>query len=104
MRPQNGLDTSLIRANTETTAPTSRWLTSKLRAKTGSTGTSTPKPTATQNAIRPSTMTSRGRVLRRRSHADGAFAQVTDLFCLITRLFRERGCDGAGLRWARVRE
>ncbi len=60
-RPQNGLATSLIRANAEITAPTWRLLTPKLRAKTGRTGTRTPKPTATQNAISPSTYTSRGR-------------------------------------------
>ena len=35
------------------TAPTSELPTPKLRANTGSTGTSTPNPTATQKAIRP---------------------------------------------------
>ena len=54
-RPQNGLDTSRIRANAEMTAPTWRLFTPKLRANTGSTGTRTPKPTATQKATSPST-------------------------------------------------
>ena len=46
------------------TAPTAVLPTPKLRANTGSTGTSTPNPTATQNAITPRTRTSRGRVVR----------------------------------------
>ena len=54
-RPQKGLQASRIRANAETTAPTSKLPTPKLRAKTGRTGTRTPKPTATQKAIRPRT-------------------------------------------------
>ena len=54
-QPQNGLETRRIRANAEITAPTSVFPTPKLRAKTGNTGTRTPKPTATQNATRPRT-------------------------------------------------
>ena len=54
-QPQKGLEIRRIRANAEMTAPTSVFPTPKLRAKTGSTGTRTPKPTATQNATRPST-------------------------------------------------
>ena len=73
MRPQNGAVTRRIRANTETTAPTARLSTPKLRAKTCNTGINTPKPTATQNAISPSTMTSRGiRVERSRRSQLGA--------------------------------
>ena len=53
IRPHSGLDTRRIRAKAEMTAPTSKLPTPKLRANTGSTGTSTPKPTATQNAMRP---------------------------------------------------
>ena len=54
-QPQNGLETRRIKANAEMTAPTSVFPTPKLRAKTGSTGTRTPNPTATQNATRPNT-------------------------------------------------
>ena len=54
-QPQKGLEIKRIRANAEMTAPTSAFPTPKLRANTGSTGTKTPKPTATQNATRPST-------------------------------------------------
>ena len=63
IRPQNGLEASRISAKAEITAPTSKLPTPKLRAKTGSTGTRTPKPTATQKAIRPRTYTSRGKRL-----------------------------------------
>ena len=54
-RAHTGLQTSRIRAKAEITAPTSKLPTPKLRANTGSTGTSTPNPTITQNAIRPRT-------------------------------------------------
>ncbi|GAA1370514.1 hypothetical protein GCM10009638_00080 [Luteococcus sanguinis] len=60
-----------MKANAEITAPTIRLSTSKERAKIGSTGTSTPKPTATQKAITPSTMTSRGRPCPGKPRRDG---------------------------------
>ncbi|GAA1427567.1 hypothetical protein GCM10009616_05050 [Microlunatus lacustris] len=68
-RPQKGLIASRRAAKADTTAPTAKLSTPKLRANTGSTGTRTPKPTATQKAIRPSTYTSRGRPLEPRSRS-----------------------------------
>jgi hypothetical protein len=53
--PQTGLATKRIRANAETTAPISRLPTPKLFTYTGRTGTTTPKPTITKNAMTPST-------------------------------------------------
>src|SRR5918994_118620 len=85
MRPQNGAVIRRIRAKTETTAPTAKLSTPKLRAKTGSTGISTPKPTATQNAISPSTKTSRG--IRsgpwRRSQLGAGREAFTAIVCLL---------------------
>ena len=59
IQPQKGLVASLVAANIETTMPTRKSVAPKDAAKVGSTGTSTPKPTATKKAIRPSTSTSR---------------------------------------------
>src|SRR5215212_7132671 len=99
MRPQNGAVTRRIRAKTETTAPTAKLSTPKLRAKTGSTGISTPKPTATQNAISPSTMTSRGiRVERlRRSQLGAGLVAFTAISLPARRpVLRTRKAGGVG--------
>lgn len=67
IRPQNGLVSRRMKAKADTTIAIWKLVTSNDLANTGRTGTTTPKPTATQKAMMPRTMTSRGTDVRRRT-------------------------------------